>query len=127
MIPLEQIYRQVPRVKCKGLCTASCGPIGMSSKEWQRFRRANDGQAPSYDPDTLRCNALVDGRCTVYTVRPLVCRLWGAVEKMPCPHGCEVEKLSDAVESRIWQEMRRHGKTMMARPKKLSEDSAKSG
>ena len=39
---------------------------------------------------TIDCPALVDGRCSVYEHRPLICRLWGAVESLPCPHGCEV-------------------------------------
>jgi Fe-S-cluster containining protein len=38
---------------------------------------------------TQDCPALVDGRCSVYEDRPLICRLWGAVESMPCVHGCE--------------------------------------
>lgn len=34
------------------------------------------------------CPALQSGRCEVYEVRPMVCRLWGAVEGMQCPYGC---------------------------------------
>lgn len=34
------------------------------------------------------CPALVDGSCAVYEDRPTICRLWGATESMPCPHGC---------------------------------------
>ena len=34
------------------------------------------------------CPALVDGACTVYEIRPTICRLWGATRSMPCPHGC---------------------------------------
>jgi hypothetical protein len=34
------------------------------------------------------CPALKDGRCSVYDVRPTLCRLWGVVEDMPCPWGC---------------------------------------
>jgi Fe-S-cluster containining protein len=34
------------------------------------------------------CPALADGRCTVYEDRPTICRLWGAAQSMPCPHGC---------------------------------------
>lgn len=35
------------------------------------------------------CPALTaDERCGVYEVRPMVCRLWGAAEPMPCPWGC---------------------------------------
>lgn len=42
------------------------------------------------DDGPTDCPALVADRCSVYEDRPLICRLWGAVESMPCPHGCEV-------------------------------------
>ncbi len=39
---------------------------------------------------TYRCPALTaDDRCSVYEDRPTVCRLWGAQQAMPCPHGCQ--------------------------------------
>lgn len=33
-----------------------------------------------------------DGKCSVYEDRPAICRIWGAVEKMKCPHGCRPKK-----------------------------------
>lgn len=94
---LERIYKAVPKVDCKGLCTESCGPVPMSELEHARIRvrgvvipvlsealtAIKNGEAPT-------CPALQDGRCSVYAVRPLICRMWGAVESMPCPYGCEV-------------------------------------
>lgn len=32
-----------------------------------------------------------DRRCGVYEVRPLICRLWGIIESLPCPYGCVPE------------------------------------
>lgn len=69
----------------------------MSEAEHIRIRRAGvdiplienavtaikNGEAPT-------CPALKHDRCTVYDVRPLICRMWGAVESMPCHFGCEV-------------------------------------
>lgn len=93
---LERIYRAVPAVDCKGLCSESCGPIDMSDGERERIAAAGVRIPPPkelldtiIDRGTSDCPALVDGRCSVYEVRPLICRLWGAVESMPCPHGCE--------------------------------------
>src|SRR2546429_6087610 len=40
---------------------------------------------------TLFRSMLRNGRCTVYEVRPMICRLWGMVEGMQCPHGCVPE------------------------------------
>ncbi len=28
-------------------------------------------------------------RCTVHENRPLICRLYGVSEGLPCPHGCK--------------------------------------
>lgn len=38
-----------------------------------------------------RCPALTEqGRCSVYEVRPMVCRTWGTNAAQPCPHDCEI-------------------------------------
>ncbi len=38
----------------------------------------------------LTCTHLTnEGRCAIYEHRPLVCRLYGAVKRMKCPHGCK--------------------------------------
>jgi Fe-S-cluster containining protein len=90
---LDRIYRSIPTVACKGLCTEACGPLNMSEVERQRIAdRGVDIPTPDVliGSGSLTCPALVDGRCSVYEVRPLICRLWGAVESLPCPHGCEV-------------------------------------
>lgn len=95
---LERIYRAVPAVACKGLCAESCGPIDMSAEERRRIDARGVRILPLEElipvvlagGDIGHCPALVDDRCSVYEDRPLICRLWGAVESMPCPHGCEV-------------------------------------
>ena len=48
----------------------------------------------SYGSD-LRCTFLdrETGRCEVYAARPTVCRLFGAVHSMTCPHGCIPERM----------------------------------
>lgn len=95
---LERIYRSIPTVACQGLCTQSCGPIDMSPEERRRIAAQGVTIPPAAEAlhaiisgeQTGDCPALADGRCSVYNDRPLICRLWGAVESMPCPHGCEV-------------------------------------
>lgn len=88
---LEALYAELPHVPCKGLCQNYCGPIPMQRAERLRIIKSC-GRAPKADPLSLTCNMLgVDGRCTVYALRPFICRLFGAVEAMRCPHGCEPE------------------------------------
>lgn len=83
---LDALYAQIPDAGCKGLCQEFCGPVVMSSEEWQRIKeRAGNVRAVS-----LQCPLLSpEGKCTVYEVRPMICRLWGSVESLRCPHGCK--------------------------------------
>jgi Fe-S-cluster containining protein len=92
---LADIYSQIPEVSCKGLCIESCGPIAMSKYEDRRLQELGvtipsmvDGVAAIQSGEDYFCPALRAGRCSVYEDRPTICRLWGATESMPCPHGC---------------------------------------
>lgn len=106
---LEALYAELPTIECAGRCTESCGPIAMTQLEWERMRAAQPlRRKPSLmallsantykgTRDALTCPMLQNGRCTVYEVRPAVCRLWGLVEGMPCIYGCKPSRLmSDA-------------------------------
>jgi len=92
---LEDVYRKIPQVECKGLCIDSCGPIAMSKAEDDRLRERGVEIPPMAEAvakiergQDYSCPALKDGRCSVYEQRPTICRLWGATESMRCPHGC---------------------------------------
>ena len=94
---LAALYARVPAMKdCRGLCWVSCGPADMSDRERQRIRGRGIRITPS---DVARgeegffCEALTrEGRCAVYDIRPMACRLWGVTEDMPCPYGCQPER-----------------------------------
>ncbi len=79
---LHQIYAKVPTIACKGLCAASCGPIQMSKLEYKRL-----GEPPA----AMTCTLLVEGRCSRYGDRPLICRLFGVAHGMECRWGCEID------------------------------------
>ncbi len=92
---LADIYERIPEVRCKGLCQDSCGPIAMSVEEDARLRARGVEIPPMAGAveaiqrgEDYYCPALQDGRCSVYDDRPTICRLWGATQSMPCPHGC---------------------------------------
>lgn len=100
---LEAIYARVPDMKapgCKGLCWHTCAVIDMADRE--RERCADAGVIIPAPPkgrmiteiDAKPCPALTeDNRCGVYEVRPLICRVWGVANRLPCPHGCEPEEV----------------------------------
>lgn len=101
---LAALHERIPAIPdCDGRCWTSCGPVDMSWRERQRIRAAGVRITPYQDAmarlDTFWCEALTSGkRCAVYEMRPVVCRLWGAVEGLKCPFGCVPEGgwLSDA-------------------------------
>ena len=87
---MQAIYDQVPKMKdCKGNCWISCGPASITP--WEHKRLADAGHPVTPDeiarksPYDFFCEALgPDGRCRAYDIRPLICRLWGAVSWLPC-------------------------------------------
>ena len=114
---LQKLYDRIPVIPdCDGRCWTSCGPIGMSDREQQRIRQAGYKITPYRQAmamvERFWCEALTEGRrCAVYELRPIICRLWGAVEGLPCVYGCVPEGgwLSDAEGYRLIAESRRVG------------------
>lgn len=97
--PLQQARAALPTIACKGLCQASCGPVAWSEAEASAW--SNNGvqeprtvEHPRLGPMT--CSHLTQaGRCAIYEDRPLVCRLFGVVREMRCPHGCRPQGGTD--------------------------------
>ena len=100
---IAALYRRLPKLECKGLCAESCGVVPLYPAEARRIAIAT-GKKVDHD-ETLTCKLLENGRCTIYEHRPLLCRLFGMVKKMRCPHGCVPERwLSD---QEAWKMMER--------------------
>lgn len=60
--------------------------------------------------DTLTCNFLHNDKCSIYEDRPLICRLWGAVKQMRCPHGCKpFQYLTDGKSGKLIRQLERLG------------------
>lgn len=88
---LRALYDRVPAVECRGKCQHSCVAVDMADTEAAQVRVATGIRVPPRGeaPDPARCPVLTAlGTCAAYQVRPMICRLWGASEVMPCPHGC---------------------------------------
>ncbi len=105
---IDAAYASLPALVCKGKCQHSCGPIAMSRLEWERVCDAV-GHVPEGN-ESLVCPMLdqARGTCTVYPVRPMICRLWGLVRKMACPFGCVPSRwLTDREASHLLLEMDR--------------------
>lgn len=79
-------------MQCQGKCQEACGPIVVAVNEAARMVQA--GGPFVYHQDQEKCGYLgADGRCQVYDVRPLVCRLWGQTVQYPCQWGCQPKRV----------------------------------
>lgn len=100
---LQEAWDAAPEVHCKGLCQAYCGPVAASPMETRILAERGVQLLPleviltmaaAGDQEEARCPALdTAGRCSVYDVRPMICRLFGATSEgyLVCPHGCGPE------------------------------------
>lgn len=119
---LQAIYDRIPKLECRGLCYDSCGPIEASVRERQRIERAGGRTLCTVDGSC--CSMLgPDNRCTVYDVRPLICRLYGVAKGLECPYGCKPERYLTRVEaSEMLAEAEREGGTMPGRQSRLETE-----
>ena len=103
MAKLDEIYKKIPNIKCKGLCHGSCNFIVIGKKEKTRLEnsgihgnfvlREDFDQTVEISGLERKCSMLSDcGKCTIYNERPFICRLFGTVKKMACPFGCKPDR-----------------------------------
>jgi Fe-S-cluster containining protein len=109
---VRAIWARLPEtIGCKGLCTSACTWIRLTDPEREIIRSVHgftfpDRAVNEIAPGTFRCIALKDGQCSIYNERPLICRAWGAVQSLPCPHGCRPPIMrSDAEMAEIFMDM----------------------
>lgn len=89
---LDEIYKEIPNIPaCSGACADACGPIAMTEGEWKRIIR-KVGHVPKPTRHMVCPMLSPTGSCMVYTVRPYICRIWGSVEELRCPAGCEPDR-----------------------------------
>lgn len=84
-------------MKCIGKCASiACTELALSIDEVKNLAKV--GKPPKIENGL--CNHLKEGKCQSYDQRPVLCRLWGAVESMRCPYGCEAERIMTDGEAR---------------------------
>lgn len=87
---LQALYDQLPALECRGMCHDTCGPVPVTIRERERMERASGKEFTCGALAT--CSMLTSNRtCGVYEIRPLLCRLWGVIESLPCHYGCKPE------------------------------------
>jgi Fe-S-cluster containining protein len=86
---LEAIYAEIPDVPCKRLCSDSCSFIGTFRAERERMQAG--GVTPPRMEEAPCRHLMFNGECGVHSLRPVICRLYGATEELECPFGCKAD------------------------------------
>ena len=97
---IDRLYATLPHIKCQRLCQDACGPILMSKAESERIAE-RIGRTPK-DTKDLSCPMLsLMGSCTIYDIRPAICRIYGLTKSLQCQFGCTPERWLDEAEARL--------------------------
>ena len=76
----QELYDMIPEVEgCNGGCSDCCGPVPFTAWEWSRIEDKRKGNKELTCPYIM-----LNGKCEIYEKRPLMCRLYGAVEDLKC-------------------------------------------
>lgn len=86
---LRRLYREVPSPDCKGLCWESCNTAPAQQIELENVERVAGGPGNLGASHGMCPFLSAEHRCTGYAARPLVCRMFGATARLPCPFGCK--------------------------------------
>ena len=86
----------IPEHNCRN-CGYCCGPLMVTKKELDAIKKylsknitaKHRTQLKKQKRDKLACQFrdLKNKNCAIYPVRPEVCRLFGIVDRLPCPYG----------------------------------------
>ena len=121
---IDELLSGLPAFQCKEGCFDCCGPVKLSRLEYLRCISVSGRTAEEVRKQMQ--NNLKQGiyncplldtetkRCSVYEVRPAICRLFGVVKgELLCPHGYAPESselLSDEQSREILRKVEELGK-----------------
>ena len=86
----------LPPMQCDPGCGECCGPVLVTEREYEAVRTYIKAKGLVAKAQGMTCPFYQEGTCTVYSVRPFACQLFGHVEEMPCPRGYNVNISSEA-------------------------------
>lgn len=89
MTNLNRVYDSIHNCACPDDCSECCTAVYPSIAEEANIRiyllRQHKKFVPFNHDITKKCPYLEDGLCAIYSVRPLMCRLYGVADGWLCP------------------------------------------
>ena len=104
---IQDLYALIPEVHCLPDCTACCQDFGVPSQtkiETRRIKRFLQKNGMIFKrAEGTTCPYVSDRGCTIYPVRPFICRLFGAAPNLQCHLGARpFTLLHEDEEEEIW-------------------------
>lgn len=87
--------RELPSMRCDDGCGRCCGMVPVTAAEYARVIAYAREHGIEPVIQGITCPFWQGGKCSVYEVRPLVCKLMGHVPELTCPRGYNVNVGSD--------------------------------
>ena len=101
----EELYGLIPDMACPSGCADCCCVVRFSRYEMAQISTARIVRAVFTrfrQATTQKCPYMTENnRCSIYQVRPFVCRLFGTadIERLRCPKGIRPKKMLSAEEA----------------------------
>jgi Fe-S-cluster containining protein len=93
---------QLPSMRCDDGCGLCCGINFIRNHEYRRIEGLVRIRGIKPLRQGTRCPLYIEGKCSIYEGRPLVCKLFGHVEQLNCPRGYNVNIPKD--QQVIWRQ-----------------------
>jgi len=81
---------KLPKMQCDDGCGGCCGVVPVTEKEFEVvIKYILENEITPID-NGVNCPLYMNGKCSIYPVRPLLCKLFGHTDAMKCPRGYNV-------------------------------------
>ncbi|MHC4272255.1 MAG: YkgJ family cysteine cluster protein [Planctomycetota bacterium] len=86
---LSELDAHLPAMRCDRDCDLCCGFVSCSATEFDDVMALARANRIEPRRQGMTCPFYLEGRCSVYAVRPFTCRLFGHVDEasLTCPRG----------------------------------------
>lgn len=106
---LNIIYGRIPSLKCIPNCHECCGPnfwLPIEAINIRKYLEEHGIKERFTKSLEEKCPYIENGKCIIYPVRPLVCRLFGVVKnELECPFTKPEKWLSEEEANKIFKEV----------------------
>ncbi len=98
---LPIVTPEFPPMRCDDGCGECCGPAPATRAELDRVVAYIREHGITPKDQGITCPLYLDGKCSVYAVRPLICRAFGHVDGLDCSRGYNTNVDSEELNSKL--------------------------